>query len=286
LDTRFLESLMVVADTGSIAAAARQQGLTAAAISQRVRVLEVEFGETLLNRSAHAAVPTEACQRLLPAARKLVADALQLSSRIDSDGLSGPFRLGAVSTALLEFCPSVITAFRERAPKAVLTIRPGTSASLYEDLRAGMLDAVITVAAPFSLPKDVVSEPLVEQPIVHVLPAGGNTVTGKADRLPWIVYDRASWGGRQIWEDFGRDMSEGHILCELDALETIAAMVSQGSGQAILPLSRGLEEIGSKTCIRPLRGNTKRRMVFLHKDQYASPNLARLALSALQSMGE
>lgn len=284
MDTRFLESLLAVAETGSIAAAARQQGLTAAAVSQRVRVLEADFGVALLNRGAHAAVPTEACLRLLPAARSLVEDAGQLRGALDPTGLSGPFRLGAVSTALLDFAPSVIAAVREEAPDAVLTIRPGTSLTLYEDLRAGGLDAVITVAAPFELPKDIGSAVLATQPIVHVLPGA----QGGGDRggLPWIVYDRTSWGGRQIWEAFGANMSRGHILCELDALETIAMMVSQGSGQAVLPLWRGLETIGAGVDVRPMRPARHRQMVFLYRHSGPSPSLARLALSALQSMGD
>jgi len=276
---------MAVADTGSIAAAARRQGLTAAAISQRIRVLETEFGEPLLNRSAQVAVPTEACLRLLLAARRLVRDAKLLSSRIDPDGLSGPFRLGAVSTALLQFVPSVIAAIRDEAPRVDLTIRPGTSETLYADLLAGALDAVITVAAPFDLPKDIASVPLADQPVVHVLPAGRGGATGKGGELPWIVYDRASWGGRQIWERFGGAMRNGHLLCELDALETIAMMVSQGSGQAILPSWQGLEELGSKVAVSPMQPKTYRRIVFLHKRPGPSRNLLRLALSALQSGG-
>ncbi|WP_269585676.1 LysR family transcriptional regulator [Roseibium sp. Sym1] len=281
MDTRFLESLLAVAETGSIAAAARQQGLTAAAISQRIRVLEVEFGTELLNRSAHAATPTEACLRLLPAASRLVRDAGRLAGHIDPEGLGGPFRLGAISTALLDHAPAVIRAFRRHAPKAVLTVRPGTSESLYDELLAGNLDAAITVAAPFALPREVRSETLALQPVVHVVPKGAFEAPGDAEALPWIVYDRASWGGRGIWEEHGRWMSAGHILCELDALETIAVMVSQGSGQAVLPLWHGLEKDEAGFSVRRLDPVVNRRVVFLQQRTGAAKALARLALSAL-----
>jgi len=281
LDTRFLESLLAVVDTGSIAAAARQQGLTAAAISQRIRVLETDFGEALLNRSAHAAVPTEACLRLMPAARNLVRDAQHLASRIDPEGLSGPFRLGAVSTALLDFAPKVIRTFREQAPNAVLTIRPGTSDALYQDLLTGALDGAITVVAPFDLPKSVVSRDLANQRIVHVTPPAAAVSGGEA--LPWIVYDRNSWGGRQIYEAFRKEIAGGHILCELDAPETIAMMVCEGIGQAFLPKWHRLTEQYPELTVRDLEPPVWRKMVFLRPVASAMSSLSHLVVSELQS---
>ena len=282
MDTRFLESLLAVAETGSIAAAARQQGLTAAAVSQRIRVLEAELGATLLNRTAHAALPTETCFRLLPAARRLVRDAEQLTNRIDADGLSGPFRLGAVSTALSDNVPAVIQQFRQKAPQAVLTVRPGTSADLYEGLRSGALDAAITVAAPFELPKDIICRTLEAQAIVHALPPERDLSKTEAGKLPWIVYDRQSWGGRKLWADFGALVGEEHILCELDAPETIAQMVSQGAGQAILPVWRGLRMHGPEMTFKDLRGGTGREMVFLRKHTCSAPVLADLVHKVLR----
>lgn len=281
MDTRFLESLLAVAETGSIAAAARQQGLTAAAISQRIRVLEAEFGERLLNRSAHAAAPTEACLRLLPAARRLVRDAEKLRNRIDPDGFSGHFRLGAVSTALLDDASRVIGLFRERAPNVVLTIRPGTSDALYQDLLTGTLDGAITVAAPFDLPKSVASFDLAEQRIVHVTPPAA-VAAGKG-QLPWIVYDRTSWGGRRIFEACRREFSSGHVLCELDAPETIAMMVSEGLGQAILPQWRRLKDQYPEVTLGQLKQPLSRKMVFLRPRASATARLAGLVVGELQS---
>ena len=279
MDTRFLNSLLAVAETGSIAAAARQQGLTAAAVSQRIRVLEAEFGAPLLNRTAHSAQPTEACLRLLPAARQLVRDAERLAGKIDPDGVGGPFRLGAVSTALSEFVPDVVRAFREKAPRATLTIRPGTSAGLYEELLAGSVDAALTVEPPFDLPKEIVSWPLAEQPVRHAVPAGAEAAT---QELPWIVYDRQSWGGRRIWERYGAGISSGHILCELDAVETIAMMVGEGIGQAILPVWAGLTDQHPGLVLKSLPEKLVRRMVCLQKHPSAAPSLSGLLRKILQ----
>ncbi|ASP34463.1 LysR family transcriptional regulator [Labrenzia sp. VG12] len=281
MDTRFLESLLVVAETGSIAAAARQQGLTAAGVSQRIRVLEAQLGVGLLNRSAHAALPTDACLRLLPAARKLVNDAHDLSRHIDPTGLSGPFRLGAVSTGLLDCAPAVNRLFQEEAPEAELTFRPGTSAGLYQDLLDGALDAIITVAAPFELPKSLQSTIIATQPVLHAAPPPAFAPDTAA--LPWIVYDRASWGGRKIWEVHGREVNQGRILCELDALETIALMVSQGMGQAYIPAWNRLADQFPDLTLSSKAANSHRDMVFLRPHASGASALANLVLKALQT---
>ena len=100
LDIRYLESLIRVAELGSIAGAARAQNLTPAAVGQRIAILEKHFGSALLNRNAHKAVPTEVCLNLLPRARQIVAEFQHMSSEIETSGLTGKFHLGAISAAL------------------------------------------------------------------------------------------------------------------------------------------------------------------------------------------
>jgi DNA-binding transcriptional LysR family regulator len=85
LDIRFLESLIAVVEGGSISAAARMQGLTATAISQRIRALEAEFGADLLIRAGHKATPTKACLNLLPRVRDLILEAAMLKRDFGSN---------------------------------------------------------------------------------------------------------------------------------------------------------------------------------------------------------
>ncbi len=91
MDIRFLESLVAVVEGGSISAAARVQGLTATAISQRIRTLEAEFGADLLIRSGHRASPTKACLNLLPRARNLILETAMLKRDFGSNALQCDF---------------------------------------------------------------------------------------------------------------------------------------------------------------------------------------------------
>ncbi|GAA0776334.1 hypothetical protein GCM10009077_15000 [Roseibium denhamense] len=225
------------------------EGCTAAAISQRIRALENELGLQLLNRSAHAASPTTACLRLLPRAKAILEDVEQLTAPAFPDELVGVFRLGAISTALTDYVPAIVRKFRETAPKVSLHIRPGTSQSLYDDLIEARIDAAITVSPPFMLPKSVRSLPIAKQPFVQIFPRSAETDTGS---LPWILYDRKSWGGRLVWPEIEDAVSRAQVICELDAVESIALMVEEGVGQAVLPRWAGLKRLEPSLLVKPL----------------------------------
>ncbi len=78
MDTKFLESLIAVAELGSITAAARQQNLTPGAVAQRVASLESEIGATLLDRSGRGMSLTAIGSQVILRARAIVQDARSL----------------------------------------------------------------------------------------------------------------------------------------------------------------------------------------------------------------
>lgn len=55
-----------------------------------------------------------------------------------------------------------------------------------------------------------------------------------------ILYDGDSWGGKPIKVAIHKHIANLDILCEMDALETIATLVEKGLGYAVLPLWQGL----------------------------------------------
>ena len=108
MDTRFLQSLICVIETGSIAGAARVQNLTAAAVSQRIKALENTLGCTLLLRSGHKVSPSDACLRILPRLKHITAQVTLISGDLDITGLSGELKVGVISTLLSSLMPQCI----------------------------------------------------------------------------------------------------------------------------------------------------------------------------------
>jgi DNA-binding transcriptional LysR family regulator len=284
LDIRFLETLLAVVERGSIAAAARQQNLTPTAVSQRLRVLEREFGQPLMLRGAHSIRPTAACLGLMPQAAALIADAKKLVAQADPDALSGSFRLGVISTAMTDHVPAIVRHMAAEAPRAELAIIPGASAELYDRLLSGELDAAIIVAPAFQPPKRLAMQEIDAQPPILINARSSHRPALDLLRVePLLVYDRHSWGGRITWswiEDHG---PHGKVLCELDSLETIAALVSEGIGIAVVPDWPGLAAKHPQLLRMSLDDAgryTRRTVVMAERASFGSP-LFRCAIASL-----
>jgi DNA-binding transcriptional LysR family regulator len=242
MDIRYLESLISVAELGSIARAARAQNLTAAAVGQRISILEKHFNVSLLNRSTHKAIPTEVCLELLPRAQQIISTFYEMSAQVEPSGLAGSFRIGAISTALTGILPGTIRQLAEIAPKLILQIKPGTSNSLFADLSERKIDAAIIALPPYSLPRSFEVELLRDEPLVLLSHnARGKSPRQKLEQNPYISYDAQSWGGLRAAQYLKDHKIRIEPFYELDALEAIEKLVLQGMGVSLVPLWSGLD---------------------------------------------
>ena len=78
MDTRFLESLVAVIDSGSIAEAARRLSLTPAGVAQRIHALEAEIASRLVVRSGRTMKLTEGGVAIIDHVRELLKQARDL----------------------------------------------------------------------------------------------------------------------------------------------------------------------------------------------------------------
>ncbi|WP_172329609.1 LysR family transcriptional regulator [Mangrovicoccus sp. HB161399] len=243
MDLRFVESLLAVIDGGSIVAAARAQGRTPAAVSQRIQVLERDLGVPLLVRRANAAEPTRICLDLMEDMRALVAGGHALKQRAAPEVAEGVLRLGAISTMLTGLVPPLLARLRESAPGVTLRIEPGSSAQLHAAVAEGRLDAALIVAPPEEDAAGLRLVPLRHEPLVLLAPPGMETLPPEEifARLPLVAYDPQSWGGR-IAERYLSDRGLApQRLCALDGLEAISALVKSGAGASVVPDWPGLD---------------------------------------------
>ncbi len=282
MDTRYLKSLLAVIDCGSIADAARVEGITAAAVSQRIQVLERLLGFALLSRVGHSAKATEACLALLPRARHIVREVSLLAGDADLSGLTGSLRIGAISTMLTGLLPSALLELSRLAPGIKTSILPGTSRSLYLALQSGELDAAVIVAPPFELPKMFRVAPLHLEKLV--LASKALPTNGIADVLrshPYICYEPSSWGGlhaERYLSDNGLALTP---LFSLDGLEAIAMLVADGVGASLVPLWSGLERLAQDFNITPVGEGYDREIVLVTLAHTDRPRMLEALLQAL-----
>jgi DNA-binding transcriptional LysR family regulator len=237
METRFLEDLIAVAELGSMAAAARRLGVTPAAVAQRIRALEMEIGAPLIARAGRTVMPTEAGAAILARSRDILRNVQEMRALAAGESLAGEIRLGAISTALTGLLPGVLKRFVAEAPQVELYVMPGTSVELYRRVTDGELDAALLVQPQFALPKTCVFRVLRHEPLVVLTPRRMKR-TDPHDILrhePFIRYDRNHWGGR-LADAYLRQIGiRPRERLELDALEAIAVMVSEGLGVSLVP---------------------------------------------------
>jgi DNA-binding transcriptional LysR family regulator len=237
MDTRFLESFLVVVEGGSIAEAARRLNLTPAAVAQRIAALEAEIGASLLMRSGRTVRPTSAAINIIDRARNLVREVENLKVAAGANLLTGELRVGSMSTALVSILPDILSSLAAHHPQIDVSIVRGVSADLYRDLLQDNLDIALIVQPQFALPKSCAWLLLEEEPLVAVVPARlaqTDPHTAMA-REPYIRYDPSHAGGRMADEYLRKAGIRPRVRFELDALDAIAVLVDRGLGVSLLP---------------------------------------------------
>src|SRR5687768_12319388 len=144
LNTRRLQLLVALADTGSIARAAAAVGCSAASASQQLAVLEQECGAQLLERSARSVRLTGAAELLTGHARRILADLRTAEQDVAAAGSAGArLRVGSFSTAARRFVLPVLGTLRRRHPGLQLTFAEMEPENALPAVRAAELDVAV-----------------------------------------------------------------------------------------------------------------------------------------------
>jgi DNA-binding transcriptional LysR family regulator len=237
METAFLRSFMQVAETGSMAEAARRQDLTPAAVAQQLRALERELGVALVARSGRTVLPTPAGHRLLAHAGELLRNIGNLHAVVRDDVVAGELRLGTINTALHTMLPQVLGGLARAHPEVRVFVRSGMSQSLYDAVRDDDLDAAVCLHPDFSLAKSMAWELLREEPLVVLAPPELAALDALAllRTQPLLRYDRALGGGKLADRYLRKHGIVPKERFELSSLLAIAMMVSEGLGVSLVP---------------------------------------------------
>src|SRR5258705_8838354 len=94
LDLELLRSFVSVVDSGGFTRAGERVHRTQSTVSQQIKRLEDDLGQPLLNRTAKDVTPTEAGERLLSYARRLLSLAEEARDVLAGASKEGGVRLG------------------------------------------------------------------------------------------------------------------------------------------------------------------------------------------------
>jgi DNA-binding transcriptional LysR family regulator len=254
-----LESFVRSAELGGFSAAARHMGLTPAAISRNVALLERNLGVRLFHRNTRKLTLTEAGERFLQSIRSNL-DALQSAiadTRTDQGAPAGTLKVSVPMSLGTRYLLPMLTGFLHRYPDVRIDWQ---FESRQVDLVTEGLDAAI--GGGFELAPGVVARPLGPAHIVAVAsPAylkGKKKPISPADLGEWdgIVMRSSNSGRIRTWTL--RDARGNEAQAPLNARVVLndpgpmTEAAIQGLGIAMLATSDVLPHLESGALVRVL----------------------------------
>jgi len=242
MDLRKLEYFVAVADAGSFSAAAVVLNLAQPTLSRQIGLLEADLGQRLLTRTGRGVSPTEAGDALLVHARAMLGSAQRAREELRElhSSPSGRVVVGLPPRVALGLSAPLVQRFRERLPRAVISISEGLSLHLREWLIAGRLDLALLFDPPTS--PQLSYDTLLREPLLLVAPKRGA-------KLPATVGLAALAGYPMVLPSAPNAIRslvdaallprriELQVVAEVGAVQTVLSLVAQGLGCTILPES-------------------------------------------------
>ncbi len=241
MELRQLRFFVAAAEAGTISRAAARCGVAQPSLSQQIINLEQRLGLTLFDRFGRGVVLTDAGRALLPRARRMLAEAQDIESRIRSelDDGRGRLAIGAIPTMAPYLLPELVASLRNDHPECEIIVR--------EDLTQNLVDAVVDNQLDVAIMSSPVDHELVElevigrEPLLVVAPAThplcGSSHISLSDlrSQPTITLHEMHCLGRQIGEFCSARRLAGNVICRMTQIDTLLEFVRLRLGVSIVP---------------------------------------------------
>jgi DNA-binding transcriptional LysR family regulator len=281
-----LQAFLSVAETGSFQAAAQQCQVTQSTVSRQVQALESELDAPLFHRGAQAKL-TVAGERLLPKARRIYQDWLQVSKDI-ADLMAGKqpeLCVAAIQSVCATVLPPVLQQFCAEYPQVQLRVTALGSDRSLKVLRDGLVDLAIVMDNPrLTTQSEMLVTPLFEEPVEvlmgadHDLARQGAIAWEMLARFPHIVFKDGYGMQRLVQQQFQDRGAEFNPAMELNTLDAFRGVIRQGNFVALLPQSALAECRDDPTlAVRPTEAPVLSRTVVLvtTRDRLVIPPIQR-----------
>jgi DNA-binding transcriptional LysR family regulator len=254
MDINQLEVLVSVAQEQSFSRAARALHRTQPAVSQAIRRLELELGESLFDRSSKDGTLTAAGRVLYEVAQQMLnlRQGAHTAIRELKDLHRGKLALSANEYTVMYLLP-VIPLFRARHPHIKVEVKRSLGSRipaeiLGREFEIGVVSykpadaAIASVAvATDELTLIVAAEhPLASKEVVSVKELGAES---------FIAHNVASPYREKVVRTFEKHKTPLNISMEMPTLEAIKRFVEQGMGVALVPRLTAQTEIARKQVV-------------------------------------
>lgn len=238
---RSMRAFLALYRYGTVVAAAEHVHLSQAAVSVQMKSLERELGVDLFIRTKRSIKLTPAGHRLVPLAERMVATYQEMCALDGNRTVAGVLSLGVITSALSGVLPGLLRRITVENPQLDVKIVAGISGDLVAQVDAGSLDAAIVTQPPETFTTGLLVRHLYSEPFAVIAHHSmrSNNVAAMLSAAPYLRFDRSTWAGMQIEQYIHEQGFQVRPGVELNSLDAITMMVSEGLGVSIVPVIRG-----------------------------------------------
>ncbi|UEM17791.1 LysR family transcriptional regulator [Bradyrhizobium barranii subsp. barranii] len=229
LDLELLRSFVSVVEAGGFTRAGERVHRTQSTVSQQIKRLEEDVGQVQLHRDGKDVRPTEAGERLLSYARRLLTLAGEARDVLREPDSEGAIRLGIPEDFAAYRLARLLGAFSRSHPGLRMDVRADQSKNLSRDLERGELDLAL-----FKREAGAKGAIAVWPERVHWVTSKSHPVDVNASSVPLIGFPLGCLyraGAIHALESAGRAW---HMSYSSSSLAGIQAAVAAGMGLSIL----------------------------------------------------
>ncbi|HTQ33668.1 MAG TPA: LysR family transcriptional regulator [Stellaceae bacterium] len=245
MELRSLHYFVRIAELGSITRAAAHLHVAQPALTRHVQRLEDELNVALFTRANRGVRLTEAGQKLLDGATRILRDIERTGDEIRAQDAhpSGKIILGITPTLCPVLVPELFACMRRDYPMIELKVMHAGMVRLEEFIIDGRVD--IALMSELSRSRLIQSTRLAAEEMVLVTQPGARPpgIVGGDElrRTPLILGDGLRAAMDALLAGHGVELN---VDTELNDHETIRLMVAAGAGATVLPLSAVSREYG------------------------------------------
>lgn len=264
MENKWLEDLVVLAETRSFSRAALMRNITQPAFSRRIQALEAWMGVDLIVRSTYPPSLTAAGENFYAQAKDLMGriGALRSSETNNLADAQEAVRIALPHSLSLNFFPDWLTSLVETLGPLPTKLRVGNVLDVVLWLVEGGCDLLICYHHPQQpIQLDLERYDMLTLGLECVAPYAAAddqgrpryVLPGKSHQpVPFLGYSSSAYLGRmtEIALTQGRARAHLHRMCESDMAEGLRKLVLAGHGLAFLPDSVAQEDVAAKRLVR------------------------------------
>ena len=285
IDLSKLQSFIHVAETLSFSKTAKILGVSQPTISHHIKSLEFDLGLQLFDRSGHTIQLTENARILIPWARKLISQSIELQNLMAStnEKIVGHLRIACSTTAGKYVLPRLAARFRQQHPGIQISILKCMPENIVPRLLEG--EANLGVVSYETGGNGLEIQKFFQDYISLIVPAGHPWASREfiePDEIleePLIIREETSGTRRVLLSELAKhdiSLDELNVFLELGNAEAAVETVAAGFSVTFVSRLATVCPMRYKQVVEvPVAGLDLQRTIYMVRRGIDSPNRAQ-----------